>query len=251
MAGHSKWANIKHRKSAVDAKKGKIFTKIARELQIAAREGGPDPAMNIRLRLVLDKARSANMAKDSIERAIARGAGLEKGEDLEAVTYEGYGPHGVAVMVETLSDNRNRTISELRHVLTKYGGNMASAGSVAWQFDRVGQIVVKIDGQDQDSVFLMAVEAGATDVVFPDAGTAEITTDATDLGAVRDALNATGLHIDRAELTLAPQNEIDLPVEEAMKVMSLIEQIEDLDDVQSVYSNLAFSDELLSQLEAA
>ena len=175
MSGHSKWANIKHRKSAVDARRGKIFTKIARELQVAARHGGPDPDMNMRLRLVLDKARAANMPKDNIERAIARGSSAEKGEDLEEIMYEAYAPHGVALLIEVLTDNRNRTVSDLRHILTKAGGNMASAGSVAWQFNRKGQIIANTERFNPDDLFLAAVESGAEDVFVSD-GTAEIVT---------------------------------------------------------------------------
>lgn len=251
MSGHSKWSTIKRKKGAIDAKRGKTFTKIARELQVAAREGGPDPDMNIRLRLILDKARAANMPKDNIERAIARGSGLEKGEELEEINYEGYGPHGIAIMIESMTDNRNRTVSEIRHALTKSGGNMASAGAVAWQFDRKGQIIVLKNGMDQDEIFLLAVDAGAEDVVFNDDDTVEIITVDTDLGAVRDSLSAAGLKLESAELTLVAQNEIDLPLNEAASVMGLIERLEDLDDVQQVYSNLAISDELVSQLEAA
>ena len=251
MAGHSKWANIKRRKSAVDAKRGKLFTKIARELQVAAREGGPDPAMNLRLRLVLDKARAANMPKENIERAIARGAGLEKGEALEEVTYEAYGPHGVAIMIEAMTDNRNRTVSAIRHLLTRSGGNMASAGAVAWQFERKGQIIASMDGMDEDDMFLLAVDAGAEDVNFNDDGTVEIITDAVDLGKVRDALGESGVKIENAELTLIPKNEVELPVDQARSVVNLLERLEDLDDVQRVHSNLNFSDELLGELEAA
>ncbi len=251
MSGHSKWANIKHRKSAVDAKRGKVFTKIARELQIAARQGGPDPDMNMRLRLVLDKARAANMAKDSIERAIARGAGTEKGEDLEEIMYEAYAPHGIAVLIEVLSDNRNRTVSELRHVVTKAGGNMASAGAVAWQFDRKGQIVANMGKMSADDLFLTAVDAGAEDVTINDDHTATIMTPDVELGAVRDALSKTGIVLESAELTMVPQAEIDLAVNDALQVIGLLDRLDELDDVQKVHSNLAFSEELLGQLEAA
>ena len=251
MSGHSKWANIKRRKSAVDAKRGKIFTKLARELQVAARAGGADPDMNLRLRLVLDKAKAANMPKDNIERAIARGAGLEKGVDLEEITYEGYGPHGVAIMVEVLTDNRNRTVAELRHVFTKSGGNLASTGAVAWQFDRKGQLSVKTEGFDEEDIFLIAVDAGAEDVDFGEDGTAEIITDARDLAAVRDSLKEAGIEVEEASLTLVPQSEVQLPVEDAMKVMSLLERLEDLDDVQNVHSNLALDEELFTRIEVA
>jgi YebC/PmpR family DNA-binding regulatory protein len=250
MSGHSKWSTIKRKKGANDAKRGKIFTKIARELQVAAAAGGPDPETNIRLRLVLDKAKGANMPKDNIERAIARGAGTDKSEKFEEITYEGYGPNGVAVMVEVMTDNRNRTVAEIRHAFTKGGGNMASTGAVVWQFDRKGQIMVKTDGMDEDDLFLIAVDAGAEDVDFGDDGTSEIVTAATDLAAVRDSLSAEGIEVDVAELMMVPQTEIELPVQDAMKVMNLIENLEDLDDVQKVYSNLAMNEELLIQLES-
>ena len=251
MSGHSKWANIKRRKSAVDAKRGKIFTKIARELQVAARQGGPDPEANIRLRLVLDKARAANMPKDNIQRAINRGAGLEKGSELEEAIYEGYGPHGVAILVEALTDNRNRSVAEIRHVFSRAGGSLAGAGAVAWQFERKGQISVKLEGIDEEDLFLLAVDAGAEDVDFNDDGTAEIITQATELATVRDKLAEAGLAIESAELTMMPKNEIELPVQEAMKVLNLLESLEDLDDVQKVHSNLALSDELLAEMEVA
>ncbi len=251
MSGHSKWSTIKRKKGAIDAKRGKVFTKIARELQVAASAGGPDPETNIRLRLVLDKAKAANMPKDNIERAIARGAGTEKSADLEEITYEGYAPNGVAVILEVMTDNRNRTVAEIRHAFTKGGGNMASTGAVAWQFDRKGQIIVKTDGMDEDDLFLIAVDAGAEDVDFSDDGTAEIVTAAVDLAAVRDNLSSQGIEVDAAELIMSPQAEIELPVDDAIKVMGLIERLEDLDDIQTVYSNLAITEELLTQLDAA
>jgi len=251
MSGHSKWANIKRRKSAVDAKRGKIFTKIARELETAARHGGPDPEANIRLRLILDKARAANMPKDNIQRAINRGAGVEKGQEFEAVTYEGYGPHGVAMLVEALTDNRNRTVAEVRHVLSRAGGSLATSGAVAWQFDRKGQIIVKTDGLDEEELFLLAVEAGAEDVEWNDDGTAEIITEDTLLAAVRDSLNQNGVIIEEAELTMVAKNEIELSPDDAMKVLNLIESLEDLDDVQKVHSNLALNDEIMAQLDTA
>lgn len=251
MSGHSKWSTIKRKKGAIDAKRGKVFTKIARELQVAARAGGPDTETNIRLRLVMDKAKSANMPKDNIARAIARGAGTDKSQDLEEITYEGYGSNGVAVMVEVMTDNKNRSVAEVRHAFTKAGGNMASTGAVAWQFDRKGQILIKTDGMDEDDVFLVVVDAGAEDVEINDDGTAEITTAASDLAAVRDNLTEAGIEVDEAELVLTPQTEIELSVQDAIKVMTLIENLEDLDDAQKVYSNLALSEELLTQLENA
>jgi len=251
MSGHSKWSTIKRKKGANDAKRGKLFTKIAREIQAAARMGGPDPDSNIRLRFALDKAKAANMPKDNIQRAINRGAGLEKGADLEEITYEGYAPHGVAVIVETLTDNKNRTVAELRHFFTKAGGNLAANGAVAWQFERKGQITVKMDGVDEDELFLVAADAGAEDVDFEDKSVAVVTTADVDLGAVRDALIEAGYEIEDVELAMIPKMEMELPVEQAMKVMGLLERLEDLDDVQKVYSNLAMSDELVSELEAA
>ncbi|NUQ39123.1 MAG: YebC/PmpR family DNA-binding transcriptional regulator [Caldilineales bacterium] len=251
MSGHSKWANIKRRKESVDARRGKIFTRIARELQVAARAGGPDPEMNLRLRLVLDKAKAANMPKDNIERAIARGAGLEKGDELEEVTYEGYASSGVALLIETMTDNRNRTVAEIRHVLTKGGGSMASAGSVAWQFDRKGQLIVAANGRDQEEVFLEAIDAGAEDVYFNEDGSAEIVTADIDLAAVRDRLHAAGYTIESAELTMVAQNEVDLPAEETLKILGVLERLEDLDDVQRVHSNLAIDDALIAEFEAA
>jgi YebC/PmpR family DNA-binding regulatory protein len=251
MAGHSKWANIKRRKSAVDAKRGKLFTKIAREIQAAARMGGPDPDTNIRLRFALDKAKAANMPKENIQRAINRGAGLEKGDALEELTYEGYAPHGIAVIVEVLTDNKNRTVAELRHVFSKAGGNLASNGSVAWQFERKGQITVKLaEGADEDELFLVAADAGAEDVEF-DEGVAVVTTADTDLAAVRDALVEAGYEVEEAELTMVPKTEMTLPLDQAMKVTALLERLEDLDDVQKVHSNLAMSDELYAELAAA
>ncbi|MCP4164447.1 MAG: YebC/PmpR family DNA-binding transcriptional regulator [Chloroflexi bacterium] len=251
MSGHSKWANIKRRKSAVDIQRGKVFTKIARELQVAARAGGPDPDMNIRLRLVLDKAKAANMPKDNIERAIGRGAGTEKGVDLEEITYEGYANNGIAVMVDVMTGNRNRTVAELRHVFTKAGGNLAGSGAVAWQFDRKGQIIVKTEDLDEEDVFLIAVDAGAEDVDLSDDHTAGIITEAADLASVRDNLSASDIEVVSAELTMVPQSEVALPTQDAIKVMNLLERLEELDDVQDVYSNLALSDELLIELDIA
>lgn len=251
MSGHSKWANIKRRKSVVDAKRGKLFTKIARELETAARHGGPDPDANIRLRLILDKARAANMPKDNLQRAINRGAGLEKGQDFEEAIYEGYGPHGIAVLVEVLTDNRNRSVAEVRHMFSRSGGSMAAAGAVAWQFDRKGQIIVKTEGLNEEDFFLLAVEAGAEDVDWNDDGTAEVMTEATLLAAVRDSLSQNGVIIEEAELTMVPKTEIELSPQHTMKVLNMLESLEDLDDVQKLHSNLAMSEELLAQLDAA
>ena len=250
MSGHSKWSTIKHKKAAQDAKRGKLFTRLAREITIAARSGG-DPETNFSLRLAVDKAKAANMPKDNIERAIKRGTGELKGEELFEVMYEGYAPHGVALLIQALTDNKNRTVADVRRVLTRQGGTMAEAGSVAWQFERKGQIMINTDGMDEDDVFLLAVDAGAEDVDFNDDGTAAIVTAAAELATVRDSLMEAGVEVDEAELIMTPQNEIELSVQDAMKVMNLIENLEDLDDVQKVYSNLAFSEELLTQLDTA
>jgi len=251
MSGHSKWSTIKRKKGANDAKRGKLFTKIAREIQAAARMGGADPDSNIRLRFALDKAKAANMPKDNIKRAIDRGTGAAKGADLEETTYEGYASHGIAVIVEVLTDNKNRTVAELRHAFTKGGGNLAANGAVSWQFERKGQISVKMDGVDPDELFMVAADAGAEDVDFEDENMAMITTADTDLAAVRDALTEAGYEIEDLELAMIPKLETELPVDQAMKVMGLLERLEDLDDVQKVYSNLAMSDELAAALEAA
>ncbi len=251
MAGHSKWANIKRRKQAVDAKRGKIFTKLAREIQIAAREGGPDPDANLRLRLVLEKARAANMPKDNIERAIRRGAGLEAGgEALEEIVYEAYAPHGIALILEVMTDNRKRAVAEIRHVLTKHGGSMGESGSVAWQFDQKGYIVIPTNGRDEEELFMMALEAGADDVEIDD-GIMEVYTTREDFAQVQEALKQMGLEPEEAELAWIPKNRITLEPEQALKVMKVIELLEDLDDVNKVYSNLEVPEEALAALEAA
>jgi len=250
MSGHSKWANIKRRKQAVDAKKGKVFTKLARELQMAAREGGPDPEANLRLRLVLDKARAANMPKENIERAIRRGAGLETGaEALEEITYEGYAPHGIALIIEVVTDNRKRAVAEIRHTLSKYGGNMGEGGSVAWQFDQKGYIVVPTRGRDEEELFMAALEAGAEDVEITD-DIMEVYTAREDFAQVQQALVEMGLQPEEGELAWVPKNRITLSPEQAAQVMRVIEQLEDLDDVTKVYSNLEVTDEALATLAA-
>ncbi len=251
MAGHSKWANIKRKKQAMDAKRGKLFTKLARELQVAAREGGPDPDTNLRLRLVLEKARAANMPKENIERAIRRGAGLESGgEALEEITYEGYAPHGIALMIEVMTDNRKRTVAEIRHVLTKHGGSMGESGSVAWQFEQKGYMVIPTKGRDEEELFMMALEAGADDVEITD-DVMEVYTSREDFAQVQQALKDMGLEPEEAELAWVPKTRVTLGAEEALKVMKVIEMLEDLDDVNKVYSNLEVPEEALAALEAA
>ncbi|MCA9990327.1 MAG: YebC/PmpR family DNA-binding transcriptional regulator [Ardenticatenaceae bacterium] len=252
MSGHSKWSTIKHKKAAVDAKRGKIFTRIAKEITIAAREGGGDPETNNRLRLVVAKAKAANMPKDNIERAIKRGTGeLEGAEYIEAV-YEGYAPHGVGVLVEVVTDNRNRAVADIRHVLNKYGGSMAEAGAVAWQFTRKGFITIEGDlAQDaQDELFMVAVDAGADDVQFLD-GSTEIYTDLESFAAVRTALEDGGYEMEEATVIYDPNNPLPLDQAQALQVMGVIERLEELDDVQDVYSTLEITDEALAAIEVS
>lgn len=251
MSGHSKWSTIKRKKGAEDAKRGKIFTRIAREIVMAARDGGPDPETNSALRLAIDKAKGANMPKDNIERAINRGAGI--GDDavqMEEIVYEGYGPHGVALVVECVTDNRNRTLADLKYVLNRNNGNLATAGAVTWQFDQKGYIAVDAEGADYDEVFLAAADAGADDVQVEDDIYA-IYTPRDALGAVARAIREAGFRIEERELIWMPQNELELTTDQAMQVMALIEKLEDVDDVQSVASNLGITDEVAAALEAA
>jgi YebC/PmpR family DNA-binding regulatory protein len=250
MSGHSKWSTIKRKKAAVDAKRGQVFTRLAREITVAAREGGADPETNFRLRLAMDKAKAANMPKDNIERAVARGVGGGKDAELEEVTYEGYAPYGVALLVQVLTDNRNRTLAEVRHVFSKQGGSMAEAGAVVWQFDRKGYIAIEPDGVDPDEVFEHAVDAGAEDVIIGD-DMIEVYSELSDFQAVQESLQACGVSFATAELAMVPNNTLQLPPDEAVKVMRVIESLEDLDDVQQVYSNLDITDELMMQFEAA
>lgn len=250
MAGHSKWANIKHRKAAMDAKRGQLFSRLTRELIVAAREGGPDPETNLRLRLAIERARAANMPKENIERAIRRGAGLEKGaEQFEELIYEGYGPHGVALLVRVLTDNRNRTVAELRRIFSRHGGSLAESGAVMWNFEKKGYIAIRPNGHDPEKIFELAIEAGAEDVEISE-DLVEIYTAPEDLQAVRQALLQAGLTIDNAELTLRPKTRVTLDDQATMSVMSLVDALEELDDVQQVYSNLEISDELIRKYEA-
>ena len=232
MAGHSKWANIKHRKERQDAKKGKIFTKIIRELTVAARQGGGVPADNPRLRLAVDKALTANMTRDTIDRAIARGVGAGEGENVEELTYEGYAPSGVAIIVEAMTDNRNRTAAEVRHAFNKCGGNLGTDGSVAYLFERKGQISYA-PGLDEDALMEAALEAGADDVVANDDGSIDVFTSFADFIAVNEALTAAGYKADEAEVTMIPSTSATLDLETAQKVLKLIDMLEDLDDVQN------------------
>jgi YebC/PmpR family DNA-binding regulatory protein len=253
MSGHSKWKTIQHKKAATDAKRGKMFTRLAREIVIAAREGGGDPDVNFNLRLAVDKAKSANMPKDNIERAIKRGTGELKGAELVEVVYEGYAPNGVALLVQVLTDNKNRTVADVRRVLTRQGGTMAEAGAVTWQFDRKGYIAIVPNGTsggvDPDALFEVAVEAGADDVVFSD-DMIEVFAEVSDFQEVRQALEDAGIEFETVELSMIPKTPMQLGEKETLQVMGVIEDLEDLDDVQQVYSNLDISDEILAKYEA-
>lgn len=247
MAGHSKWANIQHRKKAQDAKRGKLFTKLIREITVSARMGGGDPDANPRLRAAIDKALSANMTKDTVERAIKRGSGAADGENYEEVRYEGYGPNGVAIMVDCLTDNRNRTVSEVRHAFTKAGGNLGTDGSVAYLFSKIGTLTFPA-GSDEDKLMEVALEAGAEDVVTNDDQTIDVQTSPEAFLDVKQAMLAVGLEPEMAEVTMSPSTSVDLGLEDAEKVMRLVDTLEDLDDVQNVYTNADFSDEVMAQL---
>jgi len=250
MAGHSKWANIKHRKAGQDAKRGKIFTKIIRELTVAARQGGGDVADNPKLRGVVDKALSANITRDTVERAIERGAGTGESDNLEELTYEGYGPGGVAVLIETMTDNKNRTVAEVRHCCSKAGGNLGTNGSVAYLFNRTG-VISYARGGDELKLMEIALEAGAEDIINNSDGSIDVHTGFEHFGQVKDALDAAGLSAASAEVTMLASTEADLSFEDAEKLMRLVEALEDLDDVQNVYSNANFSDEVMQQLNEA
>ena len=244
MAGHSKWANIKFRKAAQDAKRGKLFTKFIREITVAARAGGGDAASNPRLRAATDKALGANMTRDTVDRAIKRGTGELDGVSYEEVRYEGYAPSGVAVLVECTTDNRNRTVSEVRHAFTKYGGNLGSEGSVAYLFDKVGLLIFS-PGMDEDAVMEAAVEAGAQDVETGSDGTVEVITEPEELNFVAEQMSAAGLVSELAEVVQRPTSETELAGEDAEKVMLLINALEDLDDVQDVFTNASFPEDMV------
>jgi YebC/PmpR family DNA-binding regulatory protein len=251
MSGHSKWSTIKRKKGVADAKRGAIFTRLAREIVLSAREGGGDPDSNFRLRLAVDKARAENMPKDNIERAIKRGTGEDKDSAaFEQIMYEGYAPHGVAVMVETVTDNRNRTISDLRHAFSKAGGNMAELGAVGWQFDRIAYFSFPSSAMNYDKAFELGIEAGANDVLEED-GTIEIIAPVESFKIIADALHKANVQPEEAGLRMSPKQEMELKAEDSVQVLKTLEAIEELDDVQNVYSNLKVSDEALAALEAA
>jgi YebC/PmpR family DNA-binding regulatory protein len=250
MSGHSKWSTIKRKKAANDAKRGKMFTRLAREITIAAREGG-DPETNFALRLAVDRARQANMPKDNIERAVKRGTGeLKDDVTIEEILYEAYAPNGVALLLEVATDNRNRSLSEIKHALSRGGGNMAEPGAVSWQFEQKGYITIEAEGADYEEIFLVAADAGADDVI-DGADLIEVFTPREGLQAVQEAFKEAGVEVEEARLEWVPKNDVDLASDDAMKVMGLIEQLEDLDDMQTVYSNLQVTDELMRAFDAA
>lgn len=250
MSGHSKWSTIKRKKGAADAKRGQLFTRLGREIMIAARESGPDPESNFRLRLVVDKARQANMPKDNIERAIQRGAGTGKDSVvLESIMYEGYGPGGTAFMIEVLTDNRNRAVAEVRRVFSRGGGNLGESGCVGWMFERKGVLVIDAEGQDAEAIALAAIDAGAEDVKV-DGDTVEVYAEVGDFQGLREALTAQ-YTVDDAELSWVPKTLFQPDHKITVQNMRLIEALEELDDVQSVHSNLDITEAALAEFEAA
>jgi YebC/PmpR family DNA-binding regulatory protein len=249
MSGHSKWATIKRSKGAADAKRGQLFTKLGREIMVAVREGGSDPGSNFRLRLIIEKAKEANMPKDNIERAIQRGSGLLKGDTLEEVIYEGYGPEGTAVLVSALTDNRNRSVAEIRRVFTRHGGNLGETGCVAWLFDRKGYLTIQPENGDAEELALKAIDAGAEDVKVSD-DLVEVITLPEDFQKVRDALEENEVEVDSAELSWLPKTTVQLDDKTTTQNMRLVEDLEELEDVLNVYSNLDISDEVMAKYEA-
>jgi YebC/PmpR family DNA-binding regulatory protein len=247
MAGHSKWANIQHRKGAQDKKRGKLFTKLIKEITIAARIGGGEIAANPRLRLAVDKAKAQSMPKDNIERAIRRGSGDLDGADFQEIRYEGYGPGGTAVIVDCMTDNRNRTVAEVRHAFSKYGGNLGADGSVAYLFDHVGLLSYP-PGSDEDAIMAAAIDAGAEDIVVEADKSVEVLTDPTEFELVLNAMRTAGLHPETDELTMRASNSAVLDADAAESMIRLLEVLEDLDDVQNVYSNADIADEILAEL---
>jgi YebC/PmpR family DNA-binding regulatory protein len=245
MAGHSKWAQIKRQKAANDAKRGQLYTKLGREITVAARDGGGDPETNFRLRLAIQRAKDANMSADTIERAVKRGSGeLDDAARLEDINYEGYGPGGAALFIEALTDNRNRTVAELRNVLARGGGNLGESGSVAWMFDTRGQIIVELNDDDPDEAMLESIELGADDVQEED-GTLVVITLIEQLEAVRRGMEECGYTVESAELTRVPKTMSEPETDKATQAMRLIERVEDLDDVQKVYTNLELTEEVM------
>ena len=249
MAGHSKWANIQHRKRAQDAKRGKLFTRLIKEIVVAARAGGSDLDANASLRAAVDKAKSQSVPKDAIERAVKRGAGELDGSDYEEIRYEGYGPAGVAVIVDCLSDNRNRTVAEVRHAFTKAGGNLGQSGSVAYMFTNIGVLLYSPD-QDEDSVMEAALEAGAEDIVIADDGSIEVLTAAEEYVAVKQAMTDAGFEPEDSELTMRAATNAELDLEDAQKVLRLVDLLESSDDVQDVFYNADIPEEAYDEAQA-
>jgi YebC/PmpR family DNA-binding regulatory protein len=246
LSGHSKWSSIKHKKGAADAKRGKLFSKLSRAIIVAAKEGGGDPANNLALQNAIEKARSYSMPKDNIDRAVARGSGADTdAEAFETVVYEGYGPEGVAVLVEALTDNRNRTASDVRHLFTRHGGNLGATGAVAWQFERRGVVLVPAEGVDEDELMLAAADAGAEDVER-DGDVFQVTSAPEELAAVRTSVEQAGFEVESAELTMVPKTTVAVEDEsKARQVMRLIDALEDNDDVQDVYANFDIPERVL------
>ncbi len=248
MSGHSKWANIKRRKGAVDAERAKAFTKISREIIVAVQQGGPDPDGNFRLKLMIQKAKAANMPNDNINRCIQKAAGNGEGAKMDEVIYEGYGPAGTAILLEIMTDNRNRTASEIRYLFSRNGGNLGETGCVAWMFDRIGRIVIPMEGKEEDDVMMAALDAGAEDVSFED-GNCEVVTLPENLEEVRQALMAAGLEPTEVEVTRVPKNTVAVEdVDQARQVLKLYDALDEYDDVQNAYSNFEISDEILEQI---
>jgi YebC/PmpR family DNA-binding regulatory protein len=250
MSGHSKWATIKRKKGAADAKRGQVFTRLTREIVMAARDGGGDAESNFRLRLAVEKARAQNMPKDNIDRAIKRGTGESKeGNAFEQINYEGYAGHGVACMIEVVTDNRNRSVAEIRHVLSRAGGNLGENGSVAWQFNRISYFSMPAKGNDFEKIFELAVDCGADDVTSDDE-TIEIFAPVESFKVISDRLRAERITIEEAELRMVPTQEMDLDVDKTLSVMKTLEALEELDDVQNLFSNLHISEEAMAALES-
>jgi len=247
MAGHSKWANIQHRKGAQDKKRGKLFTKLIREITVAARMGGSDINSNPRLRLAVDKGKAQSMPKDNIERAIKRGAGELDGADYVEIRYEGYGPGGAAVMVDCLTDNRNRTVAEIRHAFAKFGGNLGADGSVSYLFNNVGQLLFPA-GSDEDTIMEAAIDAGAEDIVVDDDHSIEVLAEPADFERVRDKMIGKGFEPESAQLTMRASTSAELDIKAGGSMIKLLDMLEDLDDVQEVYSNADISDDVLAQI---
>lgn len=249
MSGHSKWSTIKRKKGAADQKRGQEFSKLIKNISAAVREGGEDPDANTKLRGFVDKAKAINMPADTLKRAIARGSGTLDGMQVEEIAYEGYGPQGVAVLVDCLSDNRNRTTAEVRHILTKYGGSLGEGGCVAWMFDKRGMILVPREGVDADALMECAIENGAADVDDEDDQFFTITSEVADFDGLQKALEAAGFPLESAELTMIPQTTIEVDEKHAGSVIKIMNLLEELDDVQNVYSNFDISDEIMEKLD--